>query len=825
MNVEVSLHSLDYFVIAIYVILLMAVGLFVSLRQSKDASLFVGDKSVGFASIGMSIWGTNIGPSFLIASFGAAYGSGMLIANFEWMAWIFMLLLAMVFTPYYLSLNVTTIPQIIKRRFGETMYRLLTAYSLLTVVVVWLGGGLYVGGLLFSQFTGWELWQSVLLLLVIATSFTVVGGLAAVIVTDAFQTVLMIVGMAALTLIGLYEVGGVGELVSKAPPEYWSLIDLESEEVPWTAFILGYPIMAVWFWCTDQTIVQRVFAAKDLPTAQKGVFLAAALKILPPFIFILPGILFYILNPGIENTDGAFISMVSEYMPVGFRGLMIAVLMAALISTLDSGLNSFSTIFTLDFYEPIFKKGKPLSLPETRLVGRIVTVVASVLAFVWAIAMEGVASNLFELLQSLIAFLAPPLTTLFLIGLFWQRVTTTAAIYSFVIGCITCVTVGLLSVNGNTLGLFEAWPHFLTLSFLLFLFTSLLTVVLSLLTQHSSEEELLPSFKEMARKATSKSKKQSKNIWRAWAILALVMVSLYAGFEILASQNDSTPSLKTNGNKQVDIPPLPEVSVYRGSSPTFDGYISQGEYADATKLSGIEHWTSQFSPVKDTSDLNGSVWIKHDGEYLYFAFDVNDNLLYGFDTKRWLPNENDKAHELTRDGFPWFGDGVEVLINAENQWREEDEELNKGNGHSWQMVVSTHKSRLNGIGQGGLLEGEERSIESAWNNYQKWILEKAMEAKVQIKSNNKGYTIEWRIKPNPTLEIAPGEFWHADMPTTRMGLNIAIADLDNKHDGEGNWGNIHHENWWSGDRNKPTWLKNWGTMILHGDFKFKTTVE
>ncbi|MEP4889359.1 MAG: sodium/solute symporter [Aliiglaciecola sp.] len=815
MNVEVSLHSIDFYVIAIYVILLMAIGLFVSLRQSKDASLFVGDKSVGFASIGMSIWGTNIGPSFLIASFGAAYGSGMLIANFEWMAWIFMLLLAMVFTPYYLSLNVTTIPQIIKRRFGETMYRLLTAYSLLTVVVVWLGGGLYVGGLLFSQFTGWELWQSVLLLLVIATSFTVVGGLAAVIVTDAFQTVLMIVGMAALTLIGLYEVGGIGELVSKAPAEYWSLIDLESEEVPWTAFILGYPIMAVWFWCTDQTIVQRVFAAKDLPTAQKGVFLAAALKILPPFIFILPGILFYILNPGIENTDGAFISMVSEYMPVGFRGLMIAVLMAALISTLDSGLNSFSTIFTLDIYEPMIKKGEKLSLKETRLVGRIVTVVASIFAFIWAIAMEGVASNLFELLQSLIAFLAPPLTTLFLIGLFWHRVTAKAAIYSFVIGCVTCISVGLLSVNGNTLGLFEAWPHFLTLSFLLFVFTSLLTIVLSLLTQHSAEEELLPSFKEMASKRDSKSKQQSKNIWRAWGILALVMVSLYVGFEYLASQNGST-AVKESQNT---IPAAPEVSVYRGTSPIFDGHVKPEEYADATKLSGIEYWTSQFSPVKDSQDLNGNVWLKHDGEFLYFAFDINDNLLYGFDTPRWLPAENEKAHELTREGFPWFGDGVEVLINAENQWSKQDGQLNKGNGHSWQMVVSTHKSRLHGIGQGGLLEGEERSIESAWNNYQQWILAGAMEAKVQIKADNSGYTIEWRIKPEPTLEIAPGEFWHADMPITKMGFNIAIADLDNKQDGEGNWGNFHHENWWSGNRNKPTWLKNWGTMVLHGDFR------
>ncbi|AGH44456.1 hypothetical protein C427_2347 [Paraglaciecola psychrophila 170] len=212
------LHTIDYYIIGIYVFLLMAIGLIVSMRQDKNASLFVGDKSIGYKSIGMSIWGTNIGPSFLIASFGAAYSSGMIIANFEWFACIFLLLLAMVFTPYYLSLNITTIPQFIQRRFGDTMYRLLTAYSLLTIVIIWLGGGLYVGGLLFSQFTGWDLWVSVLLLLFVATSFTIVGGIAAVIVTDAFQTVLMIVGMSALTLIGLYEIGGIDGLMAKNTP-------------------------------------------------------------------------------------------------------------------------------------------------------------------------------------------------------------------------------------------------------------------------------------------------------------------------------------------------------------------------------------------------------------------------------------------------------------------------------------------------------------------------------------------------------------------------------------------------------------------------------
>ncbi|MCC4834261.1 sodium/solute symporter [Shewanella sp. 10N.7] len=829
------LHSIDYYVIGIYVFLLMAIGIVVSMRQAKNASLFVGDKSVGFASIGMSIWGTNIGPSFLIASFGAAYSSGMLIANFEWMAWIFLLLLAMVFTPYYLSLNITTVPQFIQRRFGDTMYRLLTAYSLLTIVVIWLGGGLYVGGLLFSQFTGWELWASILLLLFIATSFTVIGGLAAVIVTDAFQTVLMIIGMSALTLIGLYEIGGIEGLMAQTPADYWTLIDTESKDIPWVAFILGYPVMAVWFWCTDQTIVQRVFAAKDLPTAQKGVLLAAVLKVLPPFIFILPGIIFFGLQPGIENTDGAFIAMVSDYMPVGFRGLMIAVLMAALISTLDSGLNSFSTIFTLDFYQPIFKKGQKLTVQEGRVVGRVVTIVASVLAFFWALAMQNVAANLFELLQSLIAFLAPPLTTLFLVGLFWRRVTATAATYSFIISCITCISIGLLSTKGETFGLFEQWPHFLMLSFFLFVFSCALIIGLSLMTQHSEQETMLPRYKDLSGHNSS----QSRSIWKGWLCLAVAMVGIYACFEYMASKPNtaSNVELLSNHNQSNSIADMPskvipteaysqtltrpEVNVYRGLTPIFDGKVTAEEYSDATQISGVEQWTAQFSPVKTAQDLSGNVWIKHDGLHLYFAFDITDDVIYGIDTSRWLPKENPQANALTREGFPWFGDGVEVLINAENKWRNEDGELNKGNSRSWQMVASTHKSRLGGVGVAGLLEGEERSMLSAWDTYQRWIFNKDIEVKVHIKTEAEGYgyTMEWKIRPEATLEISSGQFWSADMPLTQMGLNIAVGDLDHAIDGEGNWGNFHHENWWSGEKDKRTWLKQWGVMNLYGSYR------
>jgi glucose/arabinose dehydrogenase len=260
-----------------------------------------------------------------------------------------------------------------------------------------------------------------------------------------------------------------------------------------------------------------------------------------------------------------------------------------------------------------------------------------------------------------------------------------------------------------------------------------------------------------------------------------------------------------------------QIRVHRGNTPTLDGRISPGEYADATKIVDFSTWAPQFSTVDSNADLDATVWIKHDGTDLYVAFDVNDDVIYAFDTQRWLPPNNDKAHELTREGWPWFGDGAELLVNARYSWSDEDGENNKGNGSSWQMVASTHKSRLGGLGTGGLMEGEQRSDENAWNTYQRWILNGDMEAVSRVKdraSEGPGYIIEWKVKSTPCLEVEPGVFWSPALGEVKMGLNLAIADIDEPERGAGNFGNFHHEQWWTGERDKRTWLKQWGTMIL-----------
>jgi solute:Na+ symporter, SSS family len=254
------------------------------------------------------------------------------------------------------------------------------------------------------------------------------------------------------------------------------------------------------------------------------------------------------------------------------------------------------------------------------------------------------------------------------------------------------------------------------------------------------------------------------------------------------------------------------LSAYRGATPVLDGKISPGEWNDAAEFFGVKDWTPQFSPTTDAADLSLHGYVKHDGKRLYFAFDITDDVLYGIDTPRWLPDANPKAHELTREGFPWFGDEMELLINATNHWT--GDESAAGDGSSWQMVCNLTKSRKGGVGVGGLLEGEPRRSEAAWNTYQRWILSGAQEAVAKVKPGGHGYIIEWAVNFDPCLEVSPGQFYSTALGDRAMGLNIALGDLDEKERGAGNQFNFHHEDWFAGAKNIRTQLRQWGTLWI-----------
>lgn len=297
MDIHSQLHAIDFVVIAVYAVAVTGLGMAVSYRRRASDDLFLAGRSFGWPSVGLSIFATNVSPSFMIASCSVAYTSGMVAANFDWLAWWFLVLLAMVFVPYYLTTGVSTMPEFMERRFGKATYVFLSWYALFTTMILWLGGALYTGALLMSQIMGWPLWVAALVLTVVATSFTVAGGLAAVIVTDVFQSVLMIGGALTLTVIAFLEIGSVESVIAGVPDDYWRLIRPAGDaDFPGPAMFLGYPVLGIWFWCTDQTIVMSSAVAMTGQRAsvsyvatkagQNGLVRALALDLAPEGIRI-----------------------------------------------------------------------------------------------------------------------------------------------------------------------------------------------------------------------------------------------------------------------------------------------------------------------------------------------------------------------------------------------------------------------------------------------------------------------------------------------------------------------------------------------------------
>jgi len=530
MGDTIQLQQLDILVIVTYLVTVIGIGITVSYRRRNEDDQFLAGQSFGWFNVGLSIFGTNIGPSFMIATASAAYATGMAIASFEWMAWPFLMLLAMVFAPHYLNTQVATMPQFIRRRFGPGAADFLSWYALLSTLVLWLGGALYAGGLLLSQILDCPLWCSVTALVSVATFLAVAGGLAVVMVTDSFQSILMIVGSATMTIIGFHHVGGLDQLLEQVSPERWAILRPASDaDYPWHAMLLGYPVLGVWFWCTDQTIVQRVLGARDLKQGQLGLLFTGFLKIATPLIFTLPGIFCFVLHPNLDDPDKAFITMVTNYLPVGMVGLIVAVLMAALISTIDSGLNSFSTIFTLDIYQ---RKFRPDASPkQIKNVGRIVTIGIALLSIGIALSMQTVGKNLFDLMQSIIAYFAPPMASVFLLGVLWRRATASAALWTLICGSTVSISVGAVDFFkkpiANQFGIEIHLPHFLLMAFYLFAGITLFMVVLSLLTKNAPCEGHLPSPAEACRQTGTKT----FGVWVGWALLALIMSGIYFLFQ------------------------------------------------------------------------------------------------------------------------------------------------------------------------------------------------------------------------------------------------------------------------------------------------------
>lgn len=517
-----KLTWLDGAIVVIYLLVLLVIGYRASFgNKQKDETLFLAGNSLGWASIGFNMWGTNVGPSMLLAFASIGYSTGIVAGNFEWYAFVFLMLLALVFAPRYLAAKVSTMPEYMGKRYGDSTQNILAWYALIKILISWLSLGLFSGGVLVRQILHIPMWQSVTVLVLFAGLFTFAGGLKAIARINVFQMILLIAVSFLLVIFGVNKVGGVSALFHKAPAEYWNLIHPASDKnYPWPAILLGYPVAAIAFFCTDQSMVQSVLGAKNLEQGQLGVSFIGWLKILSLPLFIVPGILCYELFPNLANPDEAYMVLVTNLFPAGLNGLVIVVLIAVLVGTIGSSLNSLSTVFTMDVY---VKKINPrASNQQIVKVGRITVIVGCLFAIMMALAIDSIRGlNLFDVFQAVLGFIAPPLSVVFLLAVFWKRTSKRAVNFTLSIGSAISLGIGVLYLWVLPAKDYGFWPHYMLLSFFIFAFLFLLAVLISLIdktpvvSNSTTQQFIAPP---------------SKLVRNVWIALVVVMVSLYLFF-------------------------------------------------------------------------------------------------------------------------------------------------------------------------------------------------------------------------------------------------------------------------------------------------------
>ncbi len=430
------LVTIDYVVLALYFAVIFAIGWYHSRKERTTTDYFLASRDVAWWAIGASLFSSNIGSEHFIGLAGGGASSGMAPGHFEWLASLIVLLLGWVFVPFYLRSGVYTMPEFLERRYSPACRTYLATISLIAYVFTKIAVAIFAGAIVLKAVLGWGMWQSSLALVIATGIYTVAGGMAAVIYTEVIQTVILVVGALVLMFIGLDKVGGWSGLQASVPPEFFSMMKSSSDnDFPWTGIFFGAPILGIWYWCTDQVIVQRTLAAKNIKHAQAGTALAGFLKILPVFMLVVPGMIARALYPAemAADSNSAFPLLVTRLMPTGLQGVMIAAMLAALMSSLSAVFNSSSTIFTMDFYKKLRPEASEKHLVN---VGRLATLVMVVLALLWIPMMGRISNKLWIYLQSVQAYVSPPIAAVFLLGIAWKRINSQGALASLMVGFV-----------------------------------------------------------------------------------------------------------------------------------------------------------------------------------------------------------------------------------------------------------------------------------------------------------------------------------------------------------------------------------------------------
>ena len=457
--------TLDWIVIAIFALALVGIIVWVmKQKQNNAADYFLGGKDATWIAIGASIFASNIGSEHLIGLAGSGASSGMAMAHWEIQGWM-ILLLGWVFVPFYSRSMVYTMPEFLERRYNPESRTILSVISLISYVLTKVAVTVYAGGLVFQQVFGIEevwgidfFWIAAIGLVIITALYTIFGGMKSVLYTSVLQTPILLLGSLIILVLGLRELGGWDEMMRVCSAvkvnEYGdSMVNLirnnGDPQYPWLGALIGSAVIGFWYWCTDQFIVQRVLSGKDEKEARRGTIFGAYLKLLPVFLFLIPGMIAFALHQnslsaggegflpllanGSHNADAAFPTLVAKLLPAGVKGLIVCGILAALMSSLASLFNSSAALFTIDFYQRYRPDTDPKKLVR---IGQAATIVIVILGILWIPVMRSVGDVLYLYLQDVQSVLAPGIAAAFLLGVCWKRTTAQGGMWALITGLV-----------------------------------------------------------------------------------------------------------------------------------------------------------------------------------------------------------------------------------------------------------------------------------------------------------------------------------------------------------------------------------------------------
>ena len=503
MNFTFNLGVIDLVTIAVFLAVMVTLGCWVGWKQRKSArgsDFFLASRSLIWPWIGLSLFSTNISTIELVSLAQEGYYRGLVYGNLEWMAGVTLVILAIFFAPFYIRSKVSTLPDFLLKRYDNRCRIFEVLVAIFSAIFIHTGFALFAGAKVMEGLFNMPHLLSVSIILGLTGLYCIVGGLKAVVLTDSVATIVLIAGSLVMTIVGFHHIGGWDGLVASVEPVRFHMLRSPKEvrDMSWYSVFLGYPIIGIWYFCTDQTIVQRVLGAKDENHARTGAIFAGFIKLLPVCIFVMPGlILFGLLSTGQgnfpsfpvdaqgnEDTAQAYAYMIANILPVGLKGVVAAAMLAALMSTLSSALNSIATVFCYDIYKPI----RPAATDKELIrMGRIVTLVAMFLAILWSTKI-GEFESILEGNTMMICYVAPAITAVFLGGVLWKGASSTGA---FITLCAGTVIGAVLFVLDFVLG---KQPYsFMMVGFWLFVVSCMILYFTSRLfpQEHTAESEKL----------------------------------------------------------------------------------------------------------------------------------------------------------------------------------------------------------------------------------------------------------------------------------------------------------------------------------------------